>query len=320
MCDFSKLIQAVGTMESDAARASGRGARQVVGVYVGWPGKLYPTEIANLTTFWNRLQAADRLGADHALLREMLQGLAQRVTAPPRDLRPDRRSALVVTGHSMGSRAVFHAVRGAAGSSGVKGGAAPDLVLMVNPAFSAELFREVHVREKQCQPAGVPMLLFSSETDAVTRQVYPAGQAATFDQAAQRRVPFPEHAFTAANFEAFVTHRLHMDWLSGEPPLPHGEQTILRGFQRVPAGSSELLRDNPVTVYRQPKSGRPAAKDAWYRLRIDAAASVPNTCAAVTSKVVAVDTRILPDHGTIFTPAFMEYLVRTFNQSVLAGP
>jgi hypothetical protein len=266
------------------------------------------------------LQTADRLGAEGALLRQLIQGLAQRVAASVREQRADRRSALIITGHSMGGRAVFHAVRdGLTMSPGAgQGAATPDLVLLVNPAFSAELYRGIHEQELQCRPIGVRILSFSSEADAVTRQVYPAGQSVTFDNAAKRAAPFPEHIYTAANFGAFVTHRLRMNLLQGDAPRPDGEQTILRGFQRVPAGSNELYADNPVTVYQQPQSGYPRAQDAWYRMQLDSIGPEPKDCAAGRSKVIEVDRRIVPDHGTIFTPPFMEYVVRALNRSALS--
>lgn len=315
-CDYAKLISAVDTMEQQAARASARPARQVIGVYVGWPGRMYPGEIANVTTFWNRLQAADRLGAEGALLREVMTGLSQRVAARTGDPRADRRNVFVVTGHSMGGRAVFNAVRDGLNPAVATVAAKPDLILLVNPAFSAELYRAIHDQERQCHPIGVPLLSFSSEADGVTRQVYPAGQAVTFDATAARHAPFPEHVYTAANFGEFVTHRLRMTVLRDKAPNPLGEQTVLRGFQRVPEGDAdELYSDDPVTVFRQPESGRPTRADAWYRMALTRVGPPPDACPNGASRVVEVDARILPDHGTIFTPAFMEYVVRALNRS-----
>jgi len=309
-------------MEHHAARLSGRAPRRVLGVYVGWPGALYPSEIAHsITSFWNRLQAADRLGAEGAVLRRMIQGLAQRVTASGNDQRADRRSALIIAGHSMGGRAVFHAVQDELLNSPESAQETPksDLVLLINPAFSADLYRAIHEQELNCRPLGVPLLLFSSEVDGVTRQVYPVGQVVSFPYASQRRAPFIEHIYTAANFPEFVTHRLRMELLHGDPPRPDGQQSILRGFQRVPAGSNELYSDNPVTVYHQSESGYPRTDDTWYRMQLVSVRSKQTNCPGGGSKVIEVDRRIIPDHGTIFTPPFMEYVVRAFNRSA-AGP
>ncbi len=328
VCDFARLMSSVQAMETQAARAANRPARKVLGVYVGWPGNPYGNQLANGTTFWNRLQAADRLGAETSVLRQLVPGLAQRISARAGDQRADRRSVLIVTGHSMGGRAVFHAVRSGLMQAQAQAQAAtaprrpvpgPHLVLLVNPAFSAGLYRDVHEQAARCPPMGLRMLSFSSMTDRVTRDIYPAGQTVTFDRSAPKAAPFPEHIYTAANFGEFVTHRLRLTPLQGQPPRPDGEQSILRGFQRVPAGSGELYLDNPVTVFRQPAGGAPRAGDAWYRMQLEPVGTETGRCADRLSKVIEVDPRILPDHGTIFTPAFMEYVVRVLNRSAIAG-
>jgi hypothetical protein len=218
----------------------------------------------------------------------------------------------------MGARAVFNALLADLGappseSAPVSGA---DMTLLINPAFSAELYRSVHERSRDCKPGTAPLQLFSSESDAVTRQMYPAGQAITYAYATKEPAPFLEHIYTAANFSEFVTHRLTLEMASGVPPDPEGPQTLLRGFERVPAGSRELYNDNPVVVYRQPATGRPQPDDVWYRLRLSPVTT--NQACGVghgTSAVIAVDPRVLPDHGRIFTPPFVEYIVRVLNAS-----
>jgi hypothetical protein len=320
VCRLSDVLASVEQMERRAAALAGRPARDVMGIYVGWSGALYPSELANsVTTFWNRLVAADHLGASDGVLRRLLAGLSQRLTDARAGARADRRSSLLVVGHSMGARAVFNALR----DDLLRTDPAPaslqaDLGLLVNPAFSATLFRAVHQHGRDCRQGATPLLLFSSETDGVTRQLYPAGQTVTYPFTEAEPVPFLEHIYTAANFEEFVTHRLTLDPMNGDPPDVDGPQTILRGFERTPAGSKELYQDNPVTVYRQPATGRPAAADAWYRMHlVDVGARAPSCAAAETSKVIGVDPRILPDHGRIFTPPFVEYIVRVLNRRAL---
>jgi hypothetical protein len=222
----------------------------------------------------------------------------------------------------MGARAVFNSIRSdllrAQASASQPG---PDLVLLVNPAFSASLYRAVHEQTRECRPGAAPLLLFSSEADGVTRQLYPAGQTVTYPYGTTEPAPFMEHIYTAANFPDFVTHRLVLELVSGEVPTPGGPQTILRGFERTPAGSRELYNDNPVVVYRQPSVGRPKSGDVWYRMRLMDVAAHPTRCEITLggAAVVAVDQRVLPDHGRIFTPAFVEYIVRVLNRRALAS-
>ena len=322
VCRLSDVIASVEQMERRAAALAGRPARDVMGIYVGWAGSLYPSELANsVTTFWNRLAAADHLGATDGVLRRLLAGLSQRLAGARAEAKADRRSSLLVVGHSMGARAVFNALRDDVLRTDASTPASlrADLGLLVNPAFSATLFRAVHLQSRDCRQGATPLLLFSSETDGVTRQLYPAGQTVTYPYMDAEPVPFLEHVYTAANFEEFVTHRLILEPIQGNPPDVDGPQTILRGFERTPAGLKELYQDNPVTVYRQPTTGRPSLADAWYRMRlVDVGARAP-ACGATAgrSQVIGVDPRILPDHGRIFTPPFVEYVVRVLNRRAL---
>jgi hypothetical protein len=322
VCRFSDVLASVEQMERGAAALTGRPPRHVLGIYVGWAGSLYPNALANsVTTFWNRLAAADHLGGSNGVLRRLLAGLSERLAVARAGARADRRSSLLLVGHSMGARAVFNVLRDdlLRTDSPTSGSLQADLGLLVNPAFSATLFRAVHQQTRDCRGGVTPLLLFSSETDGVTRQLYPAGQTVTYPYTDSEPMPFLEHIYTAANFEEFVTHRLTLDPLDGEPPDLDGLQTILRGFERTPAGSKELYQDNPVTVYRQPKTGRPSLADAWYRMRLVDVGSRAPSCGTIagTSKVIGVDPRILPDHGKIFTPPFVEYVVRVLNRRAL---
>jgi hypothetical protein len=321
VCRLSDVLASVEQMERGAAALARRPARDVMGIYVGWAGSLYPSELANsVTTFWNRLVAADHLGASDGVLRRLLAGLSQRLAGARTGAQADRRSSLLVVGHSMGARAVFNALRDdLLRTDAVPASLQADLGLLVNPAFSATLFRAVHQQGRDCRQGATPLLLFSSETDGVTRQLYPAGQTVTYPFTEAEPVPFLEHIYTAANFDEFVTHRLTLDPMNGDPPDVDGPQTILRGFERTPAGSKELYQDNPVTVYRQPTTGRPSAADARYRMHLVEVGSRAPSCdaAAGTSKVIGVDPRILPDHGRIFTPPFVEYVVRVLNRRAL---
>lgn len=321
VCRFADIVASIEHMESRAAASAGRPARRVIGIYVGWPGAMYDSPLANTaTTFWDRLRTADGLGSAGGVLPPLLARLGEQVAAGRAAPRADRRSSLVVVGHSMGARAVFRAVRADLLGGPAASATVPDLTLLVNPAFSADLYRAVHDLGRDCAAASAPVLLFSSEADAVTRRVYPAGQAVNYAPSATEPTPFLEHVYTAANFGEFVTHRLALEIVSGSRPEPEGPQTILRGALRVPAGSRELYDDDPVVVYRQPASGRPRPGDAWYRLRLT---RLPGTrdCGGerLRSGVVAVDPQVIPDHGRIFTPPFVEYVARVLNAQASAA-
>ena len=70
----------------------------------------------------------------------------------------------------------------------------------------------------------------------------------------------------------------------------------------------------------QPPAGFPRPRDAWYRMTLQPVRTRAANCPDDGSKVIAVDGRIIPDHGNIFTPAFLEYVVRTLNARAGAVP
>jgi len=310
VCEFAALIGSVEQMEGLKPLAQ---RRAVLGVYVGWPGALYPEEVANaVSTFWNRLDVADRLGGEGAVLPRLMSGIVERLPANA-NAGAGRSSAFVVAGHSLGGRAVFAAVRGDIVDD-TDAPRKPDLVLLLNPAFSADIYAQVNAR--RCTP-GVPLLSFSSRTDGVTRQVYPAGRSLTYPFANESAPPFIEYIYTAANYESYVTHTLRIEPAAGmpAPPKPGDEQTILRGPQRVPLAVrlQQLYDDEDVKVYGAP--GR-APDEVWYTMHLEpVGASADCTPEA---RVIEVDPLIVPSHGEIFSPSFMEYLVRALNKSL--GP
>jgi len=318
VCGFSAILDTVSDMESK--HSTNRPRRDVIGVYVGWPGRLYDSELLNqTTTFWNRLRSADALGKSSGAAHTLIAGLSERVEASDRsDMRADRRSALVLAGHSMGARAVYHSLSEPLASDSESGGYVADLAVLINPALSASIFRQVHKSRLLCDSNLMPLFLFSSEHDVVTRAMFPAGQTVTYPLGRTKPPPFLEYVYTAANFPEFVTHRLDMIIMNGtEPPDPDGEHTVTRGFKRVPQASArtEFYNYETVNVYRQPTHGFPTADDVWYSMVLKE--KVPQTCGSDNAtKVIEVDQRILPNHGMIFTPPFLEYLIRLVNHSL----
>lgn len=218
----------------------------------------------------------------------------------------------------MGARAVYHSLSEPLASRSGSGGYVADLAVLINPALSASVFRQVHHSRSSCDSDLMPLFLFSSEHDVVTRAMFPAGQTVAYPVGRSTSPPFLEHVYTAANFPEFVTHRLDMIVVNGtEPPDPDGEHSITRGFRRIPQASArtEFYNYETVNVYRQPAHGFPTADDVWYSMVLEE--QVPRTCGSNdATMVIEVDHRILPNHGMIFTPPFLEYLIRLVNHSL----
>lgn len=218
----------------------------------------------------------------------------------------------------MGARAVYHSLSEPLASRSGSGGYVADLAVLINPALSASVLRQVHHSRSSCDSDLMPLFLFSSEHDVVTRAMFPAGQTVAYPVGRSTSPPFLEHVYTAANFPEFVTHRLDMIVVNGtEPPDPDGEHSITRGFRRIPQASArtEFYNYETVNVYRQPAHGFPTADDVWYSMVLEE--QVPRTCGSNdATMVIEVDHRILPNHGMIFTPPFLEYLIRLVNHSL----
>lgn len=156
--------------------------RAVVGVYVGWRGASFRWVAANrLLGFWDRLAAADRVGSQGDMLRLLvkLDELRRRLPTPYENI-------LVLTGHSMGARALYSAVgphlkesflRPAAADTGVGFG---DLVLLINPAVRASEFAALHaLARERAAPEGevavAKLVLMTSRSDQVMRRLYLSG-------------------------------------------------------------------------------------------------------------------------------------------------
>lgn len=321
---FRELVEATAVMEAQSKGGVASRQRAVVGVYLAWRGDLYSSELANsVTTFWNRLAVADRLGRDGGDLQRTLQRLAQATAASSAGRRrPSDRSALIVAGHSMGARAIFGATRRALEADRASPGQAPylgDLVLLINPAFSAEQYQDLHQASLGLAGTSAPLVLLASVADRVTQTVYPVGAAFSFE--AEGSTDFGRFVTTAPNYDRFITHRLRLDPLEGDrDSIRRSGQTITRGVERVPPparAARELFNYRAATVYRD--------REPWYRMvlcehdwrtesrELECAGAVEAAPDLPAAMVVQVDASIIPSHGDFFTAPFMEYVVRLVN-------
>jgi hypothetical protein len=179
---------------------SGIPTTTVLGIYVGWRGKMAPElpgfiNVINLpvyTTFWNRKQVANAVGGGD--IRKFLQHLDdqfQRIN----QRRPRRRMSLVILGHSFGGHIVFDAVRdriesnlyaailrAERGSAALQTRLGPranspqpivaremvrgfgDLIVLINPAIEADSYRRIDqmVHSARFEASQVPILIVVS--------------------------------------------------------------------------------------------------------------------------------------------------------------
>lgn len=213
---FREILRSLENQERLLADANLVRPRQIVGVYVGWRGLSVSAPLVKETTFWSRKATAGRVGSGDLL------SLFTRLEIARDALRQAgaARSRLVLIGHSFGGAVVFNALRGvfeerltradALDQPRVRGFG--DLVLLVNPAFEAQLYASLHQLGQQTGPYAdhqTPVLVtVSSESDAATRVAFPLGRylPTLFDRthADQKKAL----RTTLGNYEAFRTHHL----------------------------------------------------------------------------------------------------------------
>jgi hypothetical protein len=194
MSCFRTILQQVAKTENAASASLTKGypRRIVSGIYVGWRGLAACNSISKQLSFFSRKRVAERIGA--AQTRVLLQNL--------RDLRKKLNEAnkltktrLVIVGHSLGAGLIQSAAitelqqdlySAKAQVENQPGKAVPplegfgDLVVLVNPAFEAQLFdtfpREVRKLQAQSHRFSNdrPVLIIVSSTgDVPTHYLFP---------------------------------------------------------------------------------------------------------------------------------------------------
>lgn len=166
--------------------ASRQTPRQVVGIYIGWPGTLSDLPVVHELTYWSRQRAADRISQSAVVSK--LVGAIHSVRRKARQ----SNDFIVFVGHSFGARILYTATsqlilynlqtqhpgyRG--GSYGTVRGPA-HLTVLLNPAMEASAYTALDtVRrvQERFDPDQQPVLLtISTSNDLATLAAFPLGQ------------------------------------------------------------------------------------------------------------------------------------------------
>jgi len=208
--------------------------RAIIGIYFGWRGLSYCREPARTVSLWSRKRVGEKLGESQGreFLREILRAY--------KDLKGDNHDTrLIVAGHSLGAGVVYSAfgplvtqalndaLDNRTGSQiepidHVGDIPLPDLIVLANPAFEAELYKRtqrdlqkmerLHLRFADEQ---LPLMVtVSSESDMATHRIFPPGQFVRYALAPfewTRGLPFLRRSVvTVANFGPYLTDRLDL--------------------------------------------------------------------------------------------------------------
>lgn len=285
---FASLLQAM-------AAAQRRYGHFVHGVYLGWPGVVYDDPILQRLSFVGREWAVDRLGGA-GQVRWLLQQIQALKSSAQR-----HRLKFAIVAHSLGARLLYRTLQEAA-RQGVTDLA--DVVVVVNPAIAtAEAYQPWMVSGDRSAPRFV---IATSERDEVLNHDFFWTKTA----GAMLWGEFDRQQWNSLRAvglgDALVTHDLRLQ--GSYTPQPGPCQAL----------DAIALQDG---WHRQSME---VASNYWHINKADARGQLLYTTTLVARQrvmdpsvmVVKVDGAIIPDHGTVFTTPFVDFVSRLLNYAL----
>ncbi|HJW38009.1 MAG TPA: hypothetical protein VJ420_05275 [Candidatus Udaeobacter sp.] len=179
---------------------------QVIGVYLGWRGKLTPVPILKEISFWNRKATAERLASNY----DCYDAIASISEEARRKGRGSQYTVLL--GHSFGGliveRSVAHAINAEIhGHADADRSMPADLVIAVNPAADSILARQMIAALYSRKTEGTRPLFVSitSTGDWATGSFFPIGAGLASASKGFNEVEAPGPANTQVSERKFYT-------------------------------------------------------------------------------------------------------------------
>lgn len=309
LIDFEKLLLELAQGDEQICKDKACAGRRTIGVYLGWRGLSATTNPFKQLSFWNRKSRAHRVGQDGATaLLADLDVIQDRNRPEVGDV-----NRLVFVGHSFGGALVYTAVQqrlladlSRPNHRGTVSRNVADMIILVNPAFEAARYQEMHRRADDHDfPLGHhPVLaVFTSESDQATKKAFPLGRGLG-TLFTKYNPDYPDQAeantTTLGHYEAFFTHRME--------PFASGSHAKTRvrlvdkscGWERFQNGATHTWTTDGVSLNR------------LERMQVDGQVANPYM-------VVQVDEEVIPDHNDIFRPAFRDFLYSLVAAQSLRG-
>jgi hypothetical protein len=300
----------VGNFESLLARLNGAPAIRnrgfhVVGVYLGWRGKLTPVPILKEFSFWNRKATAERLASNY----DCYDAIASISEEARRKGKANQYTVLL--GHSFGGliveRSVAHAI-----NAEIHGHADPDrsmpadLMIAVNPAADSILARQMIAALYSRKTEGTRPLFVSitSTSDWATGTVFPIGTGLASVSKGFNEVQPPGAANTQVSEREFYTSTPgHNEMLINHVTLDL--KKTINSPQGHPALETNLEHNLTGEVFTLDAAG--GKLDLWQIKRIGDV-DVPYWD-------VKVDPSIIKDHGDIWNERAEAMMAAIFRMS-----
>jgi hypothetical protein len=185
---FRAALLRLSKNEQELSARIGKPPRKIVGAYVGWRGGSISVPYLDNLSFWDRKNTAHKVG--HNGVTEILTRLDAIRIAKDALAGGQSRSRLVVVGHSFGGAIVYSALGQILESRFIQPQLDPlrigdmqgfgNLVVLINPAFEAELFSslsDMSLERATYFKSQLPVLaVLTSEADDATKIAFPLGR------------------------------------------------------------------------------------------------------------------------------------------------
>ena len=315
------VLREIAAMEQKLSEAEKRPTRRVVGGYIGWRGLSEKVEPFEELSFWGRKNTAETVGHGAVVqLLTTLENLKKQSNAKYSvEIAGHQRmgTKLIIIGHSFGGDIVYSATAPVLAERMVENVDAEgnpqvpkslgDMVVLINPAFEAARFETIErLATTKSFPAGNDCILavFTSKTDDATKVAFPLGRRVStlFETYPKQQRGQGEANVTAVgHYVPYISYDLQ--------PRAVAPKTITR-----------MATTNEVTVQtstekiislkqkRRSFSTNATIEDLTYRFTHTELVPRTNCVANDPVFVVAVDSRIIPDHNTIDRGIFLRFL------------
>lgn len=325
---FRNVLARLSLDEAQISHKTGRPARRVAGLYLGWRGGTVSVPVVENLSFWERKNTAQKVG--HGGMTEVLSRLEQIKRDKDSVEPPERRATrLVVIGHSFGGAVVHNAlgqilesrfVR-TVGPDGVQGDVEGfgNLVLLINPAFEARQFAalsDMSAERGSYFKTQLPVVaVLTSEADYATRYAFPAGRVLStlfekthetprWNAAVRHEESIEEgesNVSAVGHFEPYRTHRLYP------------AKFVARGSTSA-LTSSESLR-SALLAASSWEDDRPSSKITFGDLILERTAT---SAGRNPNMVIYVDKQLIADHNDIDDERIIEFIKQLILISTLS--
>jgi pimeloyl-ACP methyl ester carboxylesterase len=286
----------------------------VIGVYLGWRGKLTPVPVLKELSFWNRKATAERISSNY----DCYDAIAS-ISEEARKDHGIGGQYTVLLGHSFGGliveRSVAHAINAEIHGHADSARSMPaDLVIVVNPASDSILARQMIAALYSRKTEGTRPLFVSitSTADSATGLAFPVGTSLAATTKAFNKVPAPGPKGTMQSERKFYSSTPgHNEMLVNHVTL--NLQKTIASPQGHPALETNLEHNLSAEVFAL--DGATGKLDLW---RIQRIGDVD-----VPYWDVKVDPSIIKNHGDLWNEraeAMMAAIFRMANPMLNRHP